>query len=834
MDSSQPPLIDLARLPSLGLANWDLEEATAAGQPGADAAAATLTTAASPDAAAEHLLDGLNAEQKAAVTHRGGALLVVAGAGSGKTRVLTRRIAYLLASGQARPHEILAITFTNKAAAEMKSRVEALVGPRGQNIWVSTFHSACVRILRREAKHVGLKTSFSIYDAQDSQRAMAQAIKELGLDPKKFSPKQMAHRISNLKNEMVDAESYASVVAHSNPIETATADVYRLYTNQLQAAHALDFDDLIMWTVNLFRAFPNLADNYHRRFRHILVDEYQDTNEAQYMLIRELAGIRADARDGQGYEPAQLTVVGDSDQSIYAFRGATVRNIVEFETDYPDASTILLEQNYRSTGNILTAANGIIAENQGRHPKRLWTAEGHGPKVVGYVADTEHDEAEFIAKEIDALVDQGETYGGAAIFYRVNAQSRALEEVFIRRGIPYRVVGGTRFYDRKEVRDAIAYLRAGANLDDTVAVRRIFNVPRRGLGGQTEAAVQAYAAKHRLSFGAAMGQADQIGALTPRARASIGELHKLLVDLGQMAEEGAGAQQVLGLALERSGYLAQYQDSRDPQDASRVENLAELNAVAAEFEAREPDGTLADFLERVSLVADSDQLPPAAAESDEADPQQAAGKEGSRSVADAAGAVALMTVHTAKGLEFPVVFLTGFEDGTFPHARSLGSQTELEEERRLAYVALTRAKRRLYISRAEARTTFGKPEWFVPSRFIDDIPKEVMEWRRAAGSSARLQSETWVGGSSGGTAKRYLSKPGGGPGSTGAKFGSATPRPESDVPSLRPGDLITHDVYGLGTVEDVEGEGLGQVAKIKFREEGLKRILLRFAPVVKL
>ncbi|MDR2378575.1 MAG: DNA helicase PcrA [Bifidobacteriaceae bacterium] len=817
MEQIQPVLLDLTRLPSLAPAAWaDADEDPTSPFPPANGQTRGRREAGG-DRAAE-LLEDLNAEQKAAVTHSGTPLLIVAGAGSGKTRVLTRRIAYLLAAGRARPGEILAITFTNKAAAEMKERVEHLIGSVARRMWVSTFHSACVRILRRESAHMGLKSSFSIYDAQDSARLVAMVCSEVGLDPKRFPPKQLANRISNLKNELVDPETYAARAAGLNPVEDATSQVYSVYQQRLQAAHALDFDDLIMQTVNLLQAFPDLADQYHRRFRQILVDEYQDTNHAQYVLVRELAGIKADALGGRGHEPAELTVVGDSDQSIYAFRGATIRNITEFETDYPDATTIMLEQNYRSTQNILTAANGVISKNRGRPAKRLWTAEGDGPKVVGYVADSEHDEAQFIAKEIDSLGDRhGVRPRDVAVFYRTNAQSRALEEVFIRTGIPYRVVGGTRFYERKEVRDAIAYLRAAANIDDTVSVRRIFNVPKRGLGDRAEALVQARAAGQGISFGAALAQAADIAALTPRARAAVDGLDHLLSGLAEMSQGGAGPAQILDYALDESGYLAELQESRDPQDAGRVENLAELHAVASEFEQLAPDGTLADFLERVSLVADSDQLP-----IDSADPGRAA-------EAREQGQVTLMTLHTAKGLEFPVVFLTGFEDGTFPHQRSLSDPQELAEERRLAYVGLTRARRRLYISRAEARTTFGRPEYFPASRFIGDIPAEVIEWRRQQGSAARLQAGFFPGAAR----RRSGAAAGAGPDDS-PQFGSAKPRPAKDVPNLEPGDLVTHDKYGLGAVTAVEGSGPNQVARIEFREEGVKRILVRFAPVTKL
>ncbi|MDR3108010.1 MAG: DNA helicase PcrA [Bifidobacteriaceae bacterium] len=837
MELSQPALLDLSRLPSLAPSAWEVpaDDPTSpfpTGRSVSQGGAGKQRVALGKDGADELLTD-LNAEQKAAVTHAGTPLLIVAGAGSGKTRVLTRRIAHLLATGRSRPGEILAITFTNKAAAEMKERVERLVGRVARHMWVSTFHSACVRILRRESAHMGLKSSFSIYDAQDSARLIAMVCSELNLDSKRFPPKRLAHRISNLKNELVDPETYSSRAAGVNPVEDATARVYSVYQQRLQAAHALDFDDLIMQTVNLLQAFPDVADQYHRRFRHILVDEYQDTNHAQYVLVRELAGIRADARGGRAYNPAELTVVGDSDQSIYAFRGATIRNITEFETDYPDAATITLEQNYRSTQNILTAANGVISKNRGRPEKQLWTAEGDGPKVVGYVADSEHDEAQFIAKEIDSLGDEhGVKPGDVAVFYRTNAQSRALEEVFIRTGIPYRVVGGTRFYERREIRDAIAYLRAAANIDDTVSVRRIFNVPKRGLGDRAESLVQAHAARQGSSFGAALAQAGEIGELTPRARTAVAGLDHLLAALAEMAAGGAGPAQILDYALDESGYLAELQQSRDPQDASRVENLAELHAVASEFEQAAPDGALADFLERVSLVADSDQIPP--------DTTEAANAAAEARVQ---GQVTLMTLHTAKGLEFPVVFLTGFEDGTFPHQRSMGDPQELEEERRLAYVGLTRARRRLYISRAEARTTFGRPEYYPASRFISDIPAAVIEWRREEGGAGRLlragddrPSGGYGAGSAWGSAASSVRRAAkaGSTGDDAASFGSAVPRAAKDVPNLKAGDLVTHDKYGLGTVTSVEGGGLNQVARVEFREEGVKRLLLRFAPVTKL
>ena len=781
-------------------------------------------TDAPPSLAAEALLEGLNPQQRAAVEHTGGQLLIIAGAGSGKTRVLTHRIAYLLATGRARPGQILAITFTNKAAAEMCERVAELVGDRARSMWVSTFHSACVRILRREAKTLGLRSSFSIYDAADSQRLMTLVCRELDLDPKRYPPKMFSHRVSDLKNELIDPDAYAASVSESNPFEQNLSAAYRLYAERLRQANALDFDDLIMTTVNLLQAFPAVAEHYRRRFRHILVDEYQDTNQAQYVLVRELTGVEPDGAASPGEDdapslpPAELTVVGDADQSIYAFRGATIRNIVEFETDYPQARTILLEQNYRSTQTILTAANSVIARNPDRRAKNLWTDSGAGPQIVGYVADNEHEEARYIATEIDRLVDAGTIIpADVAIFYRTNAQSRALEEVLIRVGLPYKVVGGTRFYERREIKDAIAYLRAVINPDDSVSIRRILNVPKRGLGDRAEAMLAAHAERERISFGAAVDDHENVLGLATRSMANVQAFAELISGLRELADSGATPAEVLDAALDRSGYLAELRASSDPQDASRVENLAELHAVAAEFTTAEPDGDLGDFLERVALVADADQIP----DSD-----------------DGKGMVTLMTVHTAKGLEFPVVFVTGLEDGTFPHQRSLADSAELAEERRLAYVALTRARERLYLTRAAVRTTFGLPNEFPASRFLADVPTELVHYERAEASSATLRGGSFVGGAIGSGTGRRGSRGPSRPvqrttrGESAPSFGSATPR--ADVPSLDVGDRVTHDAYGMGRVVALENTGNNAVAKIDFGESGTKRLLLRYSPVTKL
>lgn len=797
------------------------------------------------DARAAALLEGLNTQQREAVLHHGSPLLIVAGAGSGKTRVLTHRIAHQLATHLVRPSEVLAITFTNKAAAEMRERVEALVGPPARAMWVSTFHSACVRILRREHASLGLRSSFSIYDAADSQRLLTLVTRELDLDPKKYPAKALAAKISNLKDELVAPETYASTSGAAsgaaNEFDEVLAAVYTRYQARLRQAHALDFDDLIMSTVHLLQGFPAVAEHYRRRFRQILVDEYQDTNHAQYVLVRELAGWHGE-RGGEGaaeVAPAELTVVGDADQSIYAFRGATIRNILEFEADYPQARTILLEQNYRSTQTILSAANAVISRNPGRKPKRLWTDSGTGPQIVGYVADNEHEEARFVAEEIDRLGDSdGVRPGDVAVFYRTNAQSRALEEVLIRVGLPYKVVGGTRFYERREIKDAVAYLRAIANPDDDVNVRRVLNVPKRGLGDRSEAMLAGFAEHQRISFGAALERADEAPGLGTRALTNLRAFAELMAGLRELAASGAGPAEVLGAVLDRSGYLAELRASEDPQDATRVENLAELHAVATEFEQADPDGDLADFLERVSLVADADQIP---------DEDPAAAGEGER--ADQ-GVVTLMTLHTAKGLEFPVVFVTGWEDGTFPHMRSLADPDQLAEERRLAYVGLTRARQRLYISRAAVRSAWGVPNEFPASRFLDDVPEELVDWRRRESSMAALRASGsgWGGGASawGGRPGRRGDDDGGtvyGSGKVSTRrvppsppsspsFGKGAPRGET--PSLAIGDKVTHDSYGLGTVVAVEGAGTNAVAKIDFGGDGVKRLLLRYSPVTKL
>ena len=877
----------------------------------------TQSAYGSPAGDPGELTRGLNDRQRASVEHRGAPLLIMAGAGSGKTRVLTHRIAYLLATGQARAGQILAITFTNKAAAEMRERIAALVGDEAGRMWVSTFHSACVRILRYEHEAAGLSGSFTIYDAQDSQRLMQMVLKAQDVDVKRFTPKMVAARVSDLKNELIGPERYAEA-AGKDPVSRVVAAAYAEYDKRLRDSNAVDFDDLIMRTVLLLQRNPLIAEHYHRRFRHILVDEYQDTNHAQYVLVRELVGAGDD-----GVVPAELTVVGDSDQSIYAFRGATIRNIEEFERDFPGARTILLEQNYRSTQNILSAANAVISRNQGRRPKNLWTQEGDGAPITVDAADSEHDEARFVVSEIDRVADAGADWGDIAVFYRTNAQSRALEELLVRQGIPYRVVGGTRFYERREIKDALAYLQVVSNPDDTVAARRVINLPKRGIGAKAEEAIAAHAARHGVSFGRALahlwirqgrplgegegvdiaalvrhggeagtpssaddgagavGPADEAGApsadggagaqgpaavppggeaenggatapapqgdpgggaeeapevvgVPPRAARAAASFWGLVEALRRAERGGASVADILEEALDRTGYLAQLRRSEDPQDASRVENLAELHSVAGAFAQEAPGGGLADFLERVALVADSDQVPSGGARS---------------------GQVTLMTVHTAKGLEFPVVFVTGMEDGTFPHQRSLGEASELEEERRLAYVAITRARERLYLTRAAVRSAWGAPQEMPPSRFLDDIPAELLEVRRATTSAERLRA--FQGGS-------YGSDDGGGRDGrdpwgdedTGRAYGSgrggAAPvgqvrarriqrmgvpaqasAPAQKVLALKVGDRVKHATLGAGTVTGIEGEGQRTVARVRFGGVD-KRLLVRMAPMEKI
>ncbi|WP_051260004.1 UvrD-helicase domain-containing protein [Corynebacterium sputi] len=821
------------------------------------------------------LLEGLNPQQLQAVTHAGSPLLIVAGAGSGKTAVLTRRIAYLIGHRGVHPGQILAITFTNKAAAEMRERVAGLVGPVAERMWVSTFHSTCVRILRMQHALVqGLNSNFSIYDSDDSRRLLAMIGKDMDLDSKKFGARVLSSAISNLKNELTGpTEALAEAESTRNPFDTTVARVYGEYQRRLRGANALDFDDLIGETVRIFKEHPQVAEYYRRRFRHVLVDEYQDTNHAQYALVRELVG-----RAGEGdTTPSELCVVGDSDQSIYAFRGATIRNIEEFEADYPDATSILLEQNYRSTQTILSAANSVIARNENRREKKLWTDLGEGEKIRGYNADNEHDEARFIASKIEQMTDRGDQrYADIAVFYRTNNASRALEDVFVRLGVPYTVVGGTRFYERKEVRDIVSYLRALSNPNDDVALQRIINTPRRGIGDKAQSLVALHAEDTRTSFGTALHAAarGEIPAISARGRNAIGKFLEMMEGLSLPDDPTSDIGDLIEEILEATGYRAGLEASNDPQDAARLDNLNELVSVAREFSAeaalersidvggdvpvsevsptgdsesgdkvspvsdnasegvREDDaeadadadaeptaedgtaafddldaglddgaaepGSLAAFLEKVSLVADADQIPD-----------------------DGRGTVTMMTLHTAKGLEFPVVFVTGWEDGQFPHLRALGDPKELAEERRLAYVGITRAREKLYLTSARTRSSWGSPQSNPPSRFLGEMPNETIEWEnepRSAGAGSSF------GGGFGGSG--FGSSFGRGASGRSAARSTAPSRKNNTVLQLDAGDKVVHDKYGLGKVLSVDGVGPRQTATIDFGSAGKVRLMM--------
>jgi DNA helicase-2/ATP-dependent DNA helicase PcrA len=735
------------------------------------------------------LLEGLNPEQREAVVHRGAPLLVVAGAGSGKTRVLTRRIAYLLAQGSVAPYEILAITFTNKAAAQMKERVGELVGERAKSMWVSTFHSACVRILRQEASRMGYSNSFTIYDSSDSVRLLTVIIRELNLDSKQYAARAVAGIISGAKNELIGPADFANKT--TNHFEEIIAEIFAVYQRRLSSANAMDFDDLIGKTVEVLQRFPEARARYRSRFRQILVDEYQDTNHAQYILIRELVGI-----PDEGFPMAELCVVGDADQSIYAFRGANIRNILQFEEDYPTARTVILEQNYRSTQNILTAANAVISNNEGRRDKNLWSQEGAGAAITGYVAESEHDEAEFVIGEIRRLRDSGESnLGDTAIFYRTNAQSRTFEESFLRAAIPYKVVGGVRFYERKEVKDFLGYLRVLVNPEDEISLRRIINTPKRGIGDRALDVVDAHAASQQVSFWRALCDAKNAIGIPSRSLISINGFIHLLDGLRTLVEADIKPSIIAQAVLEQSGLLSELVNSVDPQDEGRVENLQELVSVATEYEEsdllEDEEKSLSGFLEDVSLVADSDQIP-----------------DGE----DHGGVVTMMTLHTAKGLEFPTVFLSGMEEGIFPHSRTLGERSEIEEERRLAYVGVTRARKRLYLSRSEYRSSWGTPTYNPPSRFLAEIPEGVIKWN--TGSVIGLGRNS---------TSRTFGPP---PRATGKKV-------ESTI-VLEVGDRVSHDTFGVGKVVAVAGEAERAEATIDFGGGGEKRLLLRYAPVERL
>jgi DNA helicase-2/ATP-dependent DNA helicase PcrA len=789
----------------------------------ADTAAASAWSEPHGGSTESPLLDGLNPEQRVAVEYRGPALLIVAGAGSGKTRVLTHRVAGLIESREAWPSQILAITFTNKAAAEMRERVDALLGQAAQGMWISTFHSACVRILRREAENFGFTKSFTIYDSADSRVLIKRIIKDLQADTYGFTVGQVSGKISKLKNELADAESYARTANFSDPQEAMFVDIFRQYTRSLNSANAFDFDDLISQTVFLFRAFPHVADQYRRRFRHILVDEYQDTNHAQYSLIRELTRpSEPDLASGERpVDGASLTVVGDSDQSIYAFRGADIRNIVEFERDYPGAKVVLLEQNYRSTQNILSAANAVISNNFDRKDKKLWTAVGDGEKIVGYTGYSGHDEAQFVADEINRLHDAGMAYKDIAVFYRTNAQTRALEEIFIRSALPYRVLGGTKFYERAEIKDVMAYLISVANPLDALALRRVLNSPKRGIGPATETQLASFAEANGISYREAMRQAGGLG-LGPKVTAAIAQLADLLDEAAALIDPErptgvAPVSEVLTLLLDKSGYLTALRAKRDPQDEARAENVEELVAVTKEFAKNNPDGGLIDFLTEVSLVAAVDDLD------------------------DTSGTVSLMTLHTAKGLEFEAVFLTGIEEDLLPHRMSANEPGGPAEERRLFYVGITRARKRLYLSLAMTRAQYGETAVAMPSRYLQEIPNELIEWIQSPGMAT----------SRGGTQPRALNanRGGGRWNSTGfsAETPALPPRPKTEWANtitgkvrdngdleLQAGDRIRHTDFGEGRVNNVTGEGTKRVAHVQFEQAGAKKLLIKIAPIEKL
>ncbi|PZU49132.1 MAG: ATP-dependent DNA helicase PcrA [Microbacterium sp.] len=790
------------------------------------------TAAGRPD---DDLLAGLNEPQREAVTYRGPALLIVAGAGSGKTSVLTRRIASLLRSREAWPSQILAITFTNKAAGEMRERVRTLIGDTAQGMWISTFHSACVRILRREAEQFGFTRNFTIYDSGDSRALVKRLVKEHEADAFGLTPASVQGRISKLKNELADAESFARTANLSDPAERLFAEIFADYQRALQRANAFDFDDLIGQTVYLFRAFPHVADVYRKRFRHILVDEYQDTNHAQYALIHELTrpiedvGALLDETEG-----ASLTVVGDSDQSIYAFRGADIRNITEFERDYPGAKVVLLEQNYRSTQNILSAANAVIGHNFDRKDKKLWTDVGAGDPIIGFTGYSQHDEAQFVADEVEALRRTGIPYSEMAVFYRTNSQSRALEEIFIRAAVPYKIMGGTKFYERAEIKDALAYLIAVANPADELSVRRILNKPRRGIGDVTETAIARYAAEEGITFRDALANALALG-VGPKIQAAIAQLDAVLAEASAILLPPSGeappptsVTEGLTVLLNKSGYLDALRRSKDPQDEARVENLDELVAVTREFARNNPEGTILDFLTEVALVSDADDLD------------------------DASGSVSLMTMHTAKGLEYDAVFVTGVEEDLIPHRISAGEPGGPQEERRLFYVALTRARKKLHLSLAMTRAQFGEVSAAMPSRFLQEIPHELIDWRQSPGdvnSRGGMQSRALnarPGGSGGGRGgfgggSRYgddlvplprREKPAG----DITKFANRVPakvRDNGDL-ELAPGDRIRHDDFGEGRVDLVTGEGAKRIAHVRFDTAGPKKLLIKIAPIAKL
>ena len=770
-----------------------------------------------PDA--DRLVVGLNPQQREAVLHRGSPLLIVAGAGSGKTRVLTHRIAHLIATGEAWPSQILAITFTNKAANEMRERVGALLGGVAEGMWISTFHSACVRILRREIAELGYRSGFTIYDTHDSRTLLKRIIKEHHADADGLTPAAAQHRISQLKNELRDADDLTRAEGAHSPADAALVDVFRDYDRALQHANALDFDDILVQTVHLLEAFPEVRRRYQRRFRHVLVDEYQDTNHAQYELIRLLA--TPAEKDGPAPE---LTVVGDSDQSIYAFRGADLRNITHFDEDFPGTRMILLEQNYRSTQRILSAANAVIGHNFDRADKNLWSALGDGDRITVYAGYSAHDEAQFVADEIRRLHREGLGWSDIAVFYRTNAQTRALEEILVRAGVPYRLIGGTRFYDRAEVKDVLAYLIAVVNPADDLAVRRILNVPRRGIGPTTEQRLVTFAAREGIDLPAALVRAEEIS-LGPKVTGAMTALGGALADArAALADQPLDG--VVADLLDRVGLVRALRESQDPQDEARAENLDELLAQLVDYTEREADATLADFLADVQLTAAADELD--------------AGQ----------GAVSLMTLHTAKGLEYPAVFITGLEEGLLPHRMSLDEVGGIAEERRLFYVGITRAQRHLALSMAVSRTAYGQTNDQIPSRFLDEIPEDLLDWRqrpeevggvRALGRGGRwrdAEDDVRHDGRgrralAGGARPTHADHPGRRPASGHRWANEITTAdiPRGQVADLAEGDRIRHGSFGEGIVLQLTGRGAKQVATVRFDSGARKKLVVAVAPI---
>ncbi len=736
------------------------------------------------------LLEGLNPIQREAVLHTDGPVLIVAGAGSGKTRALTHRIAHLIREEGVAPGSILAITFTNKAAREMAERVEGLVGGRvASGMWILTFHATCSRLLRREHDHLGLPGSFTIYDDGDTERLIAQVLRDLDLDPKRFPPRAIASAIGHAKDQVLSAEEFAQRA--ENYYEETVAKVFSAYEQRKRAAGALDFDDLITEAVRLLRDHPEVLRHYQERFTYILIDEYQDTNRAQYQLVNLLAA-----------RYRNLCVVGDADQGVYSWRGATIKNLLDFERDYPDAAVFLMEQNYRSTQNILSIANALIEHNQQRKPKSLWTETPGGELAVRFRADDEHEEAMFVAEEIERLVgEEGMRYRDVAVFYRTNAQSRVLEDVLMRSGVPYRVFGGVKFYQRKEVKDVLAYLRLLVNPQDVVSFRRAVNTPKRGIGDASVAAVESFAATEGIPVMEAVRRVDEIVTLAQRAKGAVFGFRQVMDALDHHLVDGAGPARMVEFAAQESGYLAELEEDRTVESQGRIENLQELAGVAAELMQRDPEADLSEFLEQVSLVGEQDDY-----QEDDS-------------------AVTLMTLHIAKGLEFPAVFIVGLEDGIFPHYRSMTSTAELEEERRLAYVGITRAQERLYLTHAWSRTIFGQTQFNPPSRFLNELPEELLQLREGGGGSRRVRGR-------GGRSYSVIGLPERQPSSD---YEPSAPGgvPRREPVSFAAGDTVVHDKWGEGVVVNVEGGGGDALATIRFGEVGEKRLLLGYAPLKK-